>query len=378
MTAPATGAAVADVVVRLGVLIGPDVAGDAGRPDAPGGPGGAAGPAGQPAGDHALAVSLAADLAAAYPGLAWDVRAVREDWADPDEDEALDLLESARDRLLDEDWDLAVGVRREPLRQGKHTLTAQVSPVHAAGVVSLDLAGVDVAEAVRRTVAGILGLDPDDGAPGPAQARGAVDAARQLATDVEDRGPEGGGRFAGRVLAGNARLLLGTLRANRPWLLAASLSRSLTAALATGALTLVTTDLWLLSAEYTGVQMALLGAVAIAAVTVSLVVGADLWERPRRRGEREQVALFNIATVATVLVGVVTLHAGLAVAALAGALLLVDPEVFGAVTGVPARFPEYLKLAWLVGGLATIGSALGAGLEEDDDVRAAIFTRARS
>lgn len=348
MTGPA-------VLVRLGVLLREDVdaAGD--------------GPA--------LAAGLEESLAAAYPGLRWRVSVTRGELGDPEDDDSLDLLEITRDRMLDEDWDLAVGVCQEPLRQGRHTLASQVSPAHAAGVVSLDLAEAGITEAVRDVVARILGLDPDDGEPSAQQRRSAVHAARQLATDVEDRGAENRGAFAWRVGSSNARLLLGTIRANRPWLLAASLSRSLSAALATGALTLITTDLWLLSAEYNGVQMALLGAVAVLSVTVSLVVGANLWERPRRRGEREQVVVFNIATVASVLIGVLVLHAGLFLAALTGALLLVDPDVFTEVTGEPADLVQYLKLAWFVGGLATIGSALGAGLEEDDAVRAAIFTR---
>lgn len=343
------------VLVRLGLLVRDDV--DA----AVSGP--------------ALAAGLEESLAAAYPGLRWLVSVTRGEFGDPEDDDSLDLLEVTRDRMLDEDWDLAVGVCQEPLRQGRHTLASQVSPAHAAGVVSLDLAEAGITEAVRDVVARILGLDPDDGTPSAQQRRAAVHAARQLATDVEDRGAENRGAFAWRVGSSNARLLWGTIRANRPWLLAASLSRSLSAALATGALTLITTDLWLLSAEYDGVQMALLGAVAVLSVTVSLVVGANLWERPRRRGEREQVAVFNIATLASVLIGVLVLHAGLFLAALTGALLLVDPDVFTEVTGEPAEFAEYLKLAWFVGGLATIGSALGAGLEEDDDVRAAIFTR---
>ncbi|MGD6979218.1 MULTISPECIES: hypothetical protein [Citricoccus] len=342
-------------IVRLGVLIRADVS--------------------VPAQEGALAAELEEGLATAYPGLSWQVQVERGHLGDAEDDDSLDLLESTRDCMLDRDWDLAVGVCEEPLRQGRHTLTAQVSPAHSAGVVSLDLAGVGVADAVRDVVARILGLDPDESDPSPQQLRAAVDAARQLATDVEDRGAESGGLFAWRVGSSNARLLLGTIRANRPWLLAASLSRSLSAALATGALTLITTDLWLLSAEYNGLQMALVGAVAVLSVTVSLVVGANLWERPRRRAEREQVAVFNIATVSSVLIGVMVLHVGLFAAALAGALLLVDPDVFAEVTGDPAHFPQYLKLAWFVGGLATIGSALGAGLEEDDDVRAAIFTR---
>ena len=79
--------------------------------------------------------------------------------------------------------------------------------------------------------------------------------------------------------------------------------------------------------------------------------------------------------VLTVLIGVLVLHALLMLVALAGGLLLVDADVFEEVTGDPATLWQYLKLAWFVGGLATIGSALGAGLEEADDVREAIFTR---
>ncbi|TFI22390.1 hypothetical protein E4A41_13795, partial [Micrococcus endophyticus] len=80
--------------------------------------------------------ALAAQLDAAYPGLTWDVTARQEELGDEDDD-ALDLLEITRDRMLDEDWDIAVGVTGEPLQQGRHTLTEQVSPVHAAGVLSL-------------------------------------------------------------------------------------------------------------------------------------------------------------------------------------------------------------------------------------------------
>src|SRR5699024_5551255 len=93
------------------------------------------------------------------------------------------------------------------------------------------------------TVAGILGLPPGDRPPSARQLRSAIRAARQLASDVEDRGAEHRGRFAWRVLTANPRLILRTVHAHQPWLLAASLSRSMSAGLATGALTLITTDL---------------------------------------------------------------------------------------------------------------------------------------
>lgn len=369
MTGAVPGPAGTAVVVRLGVLLAGDV---------PAGPDVTAGPDVPEPLKVDLASRLTAELGAAYPGLSWEVEVVREELGEAEEDESLDLLEYTRDRMLDEGWDLAVGLCGEPLRQGKHTLTRQVSPAHSSAVVSLELAGTSPRQAVVAAVAGILGLDPDDAQPPAAHLRGAVHAARQLATDVEERGGENEVTYGWRVATSNLRLLLATIRANRPWTLAASLSRSLSAALATGALTLITTDLWLLSAEYNGLQMALVAVVAIVSVTVALVVGAKLWEKPRRRGEREQSMVFNLATVVSVVIGVSVLHVALFLAALAGSLLLVDPEVFGSVTGEPAQFTEYLKLAWFVGGLATIGSALGAGLEEGDDVRAAIFTRGSS
>jgi len=343
------------MLVRLGVILEAGVA--------------------DPADDPALTAEVSADLAATYPGLSWEVAVTRAEIGDPT-DNSLDLLELARDRMLDEGWNLVVGISQEPLRQGSHSLTAQISPVHAAGVVSLDREGAELPGTIRRTVAGILGLPPGDRPPSARQLRSAIRAARQLASDVEDRGAEHRGRFAWRVLTANPRLILRTVHAHQPWLLAASLSRSMSAGLATGALTLITTDLWLLSAEYTGTQLALLGAVAILAVTIALVVGSDLWERPRRHAEREQAVVFNIATLVSVLIGVTVLYIALFLAALAGAVLLVDADVFGQITGDPAHPVHFLKLAWFVGGLATIGSALGAGLEDDDDVRAALFTRA--
>lgn len=87
------------------------------------------------------------------------------------------------------------------------------------------------------------------------------------------------------------------------------------------------------------------------------------------------MTLFNAATVLTVLIGVMVLHLMLFVASLGGALLLVDADVFTEVTGEVSDLPQYLKLAWLVGGLATLGGALGAGLENEDVVRAAAYTR---
>jgi hypothetical protein len=42
--------------------------------------------------------------------------------------------------------------------------------------------------------------------------------------------------------------------------------------------------------------------------------------------------------------------------------------------GHAVRVGDYMKLVWLVSALATLGGALGAGLESDEAVRAAAYT----
>ena len=89
---------------------------------------------------------------------------------------------------------------------------------------------------------------------------------------------------------------------------------------------------------------------------------------------REQVVLFNLATTATVLIGVVALYAALFLLSLAAGLLLVVPSLLSAALGHPVGLGDYAELAWLTSSLATVGGALGAGLESDEAVREAAYT----
>ena len=110
------------------------------------------------------------------------------------------------------------------------------------------------------------------------------------------------------------------------------------------------------------------------AISATLILGAGLWERARHPGVRHQVVLFNLATTITVAIGVLTLYAVLLVLALLAAFLLVTPEVLGGVLERPVGTGDYVRLAWLAASLATLGGALGAGLESDDAVHEAAYT----
>lgn len=323
----------------------------------------------------ALTTDMPALLCERFPGVQWQVDLVEEQLVSPPAD-SLDLLESARDRMLDADWDVAVVLTDLPLQDGRRALLTQSSPVHSVGLISVPgLGAVHVRNKTRETVVRLVGslLGHDASRPG-APDKMLVRRLQQLTTDTPQREGDSSVQFAARVIGGNIRVLLGMVRANQPWRLAMGLTRALTVALATGVLVLVTSDMWLLSSVYGPVRLVSLGVLSIAAVSATLVVGGGLWERPRRRQERQQVVLFNLATVATVLIGVIVFYLALCALSFLATLLLLDATVIAAVLERPVGLLEYGKLAWLTATLATVGSALGAGLETDDAVRAAAYT----
>ena len=88
---------------------------------------------------------------------------------------------------------------------------------------------------------------------------------------------------------------------------------------------------------------------------------------------RDQVVLFNAVTAATVAIGIGSLYAALFGLILAGAALIVTSRVLAPVLGHDVGFEDYATLAWFVASFATIGGALGAGLESDEAVREAAY-----
>ncbi|TYP86810.1 hypothetical protein [Blastococcus xanthinilyticus] len=322
-----------------------------------------------------LATELAAELTARHPEVGWQVPVVEDGLVQPPADDA-ELVGATRERLLQADWDLALCFTDVPLEVARRPVTGHASPLHGVGVLSLPALGAVGRR--RRALETAVGLvqalvsdgddDPDD--PGDRAALGA--RLRQLATDPADSAD--GVRFTARVLSGNLRLLGGMVRANRPWRLAVRLSRALTAAIAAGVFALVTADIWRLADAFGWLRLLLVGIGSVVAIAVTLIVGADMWERPRQPRVRKQVVLFNIATAATVAIGVLSLYLALFVLALLGGLLLVVEPLFAEGLGHPASLADYLELAWLTSSLATVGGALGAGLETDEAVREAAYT----
>lgn len=313
-----------------------------------------------------LSDDLRDELARLYPELVWELPVVSDALvAGP----ALttEVIDAARRRLLDEDWELVVVLTDLPLRIAGRNVAGHASVTHGVIVLSLPAIGAvgvrrRVSDAAARLIDSVLG-HPE------------TSLRLQRLEDLVDLGDEDADA-AGLVWltrGGRPRLIGGMLRANRPWRLAARLYRALVAALAVVAAALVTTDVWRIAAALGWVRLAIVTVVAVAATTASLIAVHGLWERGGHERAREQIALFNVVTTLTVLIGICTLYAALFAVTGAGALLLVPSSVFESATGRPIAADDYLKLIWLVTSLSTVGGALGAGLEANSAVREAAY-----
>jgi hypothetical protein len=180
-------------------------------------------------------------------------------------------------------------------------------------------------------------------------------------------------RLVAAVARGHLRLIAGMVRANRPWRLIVGLGRALVAALGAVAFAIVTSDIWRLADALDAIKLSVLTVASVVATVVSLIAAHELWERAPTPRARERVALFNLASTLTVTLGIVSLYVGLFVITLAASALVIDDGVLAQTVGHRAGLGDYVRLAWLVSSLATVGGALGAGLESDAAVRRAAY-----
>jgi hypothetical protein len=245
-------------------------------------------------------------LAERYPEVRWRITAIRESLLRPPAGLA-ELVDAARSRLLDENWDLAVHVTELPLRISRRPLLMHSSPTHGAALVSLPALGPRHARHLVESVAEAVGVIAGDRAAGSERKPGSrrLVQRRVIVPVSELGGPDSLDGFAltHRVLTGNLRLLAGMVRANHPWRLTTRLSRAMVGALGVATFTIVTADVWRIASGLAAPRMAGVCLAAIASATATLIIVHGLWERATRSRLREQAILFYIVTLITVSFG---------------------------------------------------------------------------
>jgi hypothetical protein len=284
---------------------------------------------------------------------AWDIEVVSEPFTVACED-----LHTALSRLTDaadeHQWDVVVGLTELPLRDGDgRYLLIETDPEHRTAVLSLPaLGGLRMHKRSRHALGELIsGMSDTSGQP-----------------DHRVPLPRRWGRW---------RLLLGMVLANRPWLLVPGLKTALVAALTTGAIATINSTVWLLAGSLSPWRLIVATVASVALVVGWLVIDGGLWDRPDNDSPhaRERSRLYNTSTLLTLTTGVLICYGALYVLNSLWALFVLDPAVMGSSLKRPVGYGDLLVLSWFVASAATVGGALGSGLESDEAIRAAAYSK---
>jgi hypothetical protein len=286
-------------------------------------------------------------------GEIWDIEVVSEPFTTGSED-----VHTAFARLGDQahqhEWDLVIGLTELPLRdENGRYLLIEADPQQRTAVLSLPaLGGLRMHARTRHAVRALVG-----GMANP--------------TSEDER------RVPLPRLGGRWRLLAGMVLANRPWLLVPGLKSALVAALATGAVATINSTVWLLAGSLSWWRLMVATIASIALVVAWLVIDGELWDRPDDNSPeaRERSRLYNISTLVTLTAGVLICYLALYVVNLVWALFVLDPFVMGGYLNASLGYGDLFVLAWFVASAATVGGGLGSGLESDETIRAAAYSK---
>ncbi|MET7746096.1 hypothetical protein [Streptomyces sp. NPDC005385] len=317
-------------------------------------------------------------------GRRFDVEVVSEPFTAECEDPST-LMERITERAGAEGWDIVVALTDLPLHTQGRKLVVSLDHEHGLALLSLPALGgfrlqIKARRAVEETVIALVGPRPTGNEehpqrqPSKAAFAGCLTPIRQGPVD-ENEGTDL--RYVVSGPRGYVRVLAGMVRANRPWRLVPGLSKALAAALATGAVATVNSTVWSLAAALSVPRLVIATVGSIALMIGWLIVDAQLWHRSTENSPEAKLRakLYNVSTVVTVGIGVLVCYVGLLAVNLVWALFILNDRVFASMTRAPLDAAGYLTLSWFVASTATVGGALGSGLESDEAIRAAAYSK---
>jgi hypothetical protein len=289
-----------------------------------------------------------------------------------------EIVDVARERRVREGWDVAFCLTDVPLRIGSRPLVAALSPGDRVGVISVPALGATVLRARVREAVESLALELAEEAVSRPRRR--PPAMRRRVADVLTpihRVTAPGERVSVLYLmppaVGHVRLLMGMVRANRPWRALSGLTGAVVAAFASGAYALLTNTPWQIASGLGWARLLVIMVLSVGALLGWLIVVHELWESRTGAGPAKDTALYNAATTLTLLIAILCAYAALFALLLVAAALVIDPDVFQQNIGHSVDLADYVTLAWFAASVATVAGALGSGLENEDAVRQAAY-----
>ncbi|MEV4708747.1 hypothetical protein [Actinoplanes sp. NPDC049316] len=246
-------------------------------------------------------------------------------------------------------------------------LVAQASARRRVAMVSLPALGLRQLQAARAVVPELVGRLLADTSDRP------VEPVERVAAIHRVVGDGGELRYIASRLHGRVRLLTGMVRANRPGRALLGLSKLLVGAFGTAALALTTQTIWQMGDTLGGLRLTVIMVLSLIALVAWLIVAHDLWEKPDGQTPPELARLFNVGTILTLGLATAVSYLVLFAGTVLGAALLIDTSLLEQALKRPAHVTDYLMLGWIISSMATVGGAIGSGLEDEETVRAAAY-----
>jgi hypothetical protein len=307
-------------------------------------------------------------------GREWQVEAEVHLLAGFEQQEAAAILRAVAERQRRHQWDMVIALTDLPRRAGTRAVVADLCPADSVALASVPALGAFRLR--RRTLAVVVRLvlelaGAGDAPPGGRRGLNRLD--RVVDTDVH--------QLVLPARLGRWRLLGGMVRANRPWRLVSGLSGALLAAFAASAFCLFSDILWQLADQLGALRLSLITVVSIGAMVVYLVMRHGLWEHPLDSAHRKLARLYNVATAATLTLGVSIFYLALLASLAVLTPFLLTQGIVAQSLGHATTWTDYAGISWLTASVATVSGALGSGTEDEDSVRRAAYgirQRARS
>ncbi len=168
------------------------------------------------------------------------------------------------------------------------------------------------------------------------------------------------------------KLMAGMVRGNRPWRLIPTLTGMTAAAAAAASFGIFFSTIWSMANALSAWRLAAITLLSLVLASLWLIVNNRLWERVTVTA-KPRARLYNMATVCTVVFSTVVLYAGLFLATLTAALIVIEEEFLASQLGYPVGLRNYVYLAWLATSMGIFAGALGSSADSYDDVLRATY-----
>ena len=250
------------------------------------------------------------------------------------------------------------------LKEGR-PLVAEILPEEKIAVVSCPTLGgvVTKRRIIDTLMACTLRMKPAQGQSDPTKF--------ERAWSHWHRSSEPGAPFTleARRGTGSLRTIFGMIIGNEPFATIPKLSGALAAAVATGAFGIFYSSIWAMTTHLSTPRLLAIGLAMMLTMTAWLIVSNDLWDRPKFEKLSRVVLLYNLSTVATLLLSVVGLYLALVVLILVGGLIVIAPGYMATIISEQPSFSNYLDIAWLSAAMGVVGGALGSGFDQRAELR---------